>query len=130
MDGRALQALGEELQAEGACKYPLGLYFVCDPVVGARRTLGFANTPYDQLAAADRQAVDQFVAQISARNHADMTRSSQAVRPPEHAVTAHLPELPVVVGHDAPQMVIIDTAADLTKDDMARPVLALVQTYL
>lgn len=130
MDGRALQGLGEEMQTEGSCEYPLGLYFKCDPLVGARRTLGYAEISYDQLDEAARHEVDQFVAQINTRNQADMTRSSQAVVEPANAPRVNLPNIPRLPNENKPQMLIIDTSAELTKDIMSQPVLALVEQYL
>ena len=49
LDGRALEETGEMLEREGFCKYVLGLFFVCDPIVSAQRTLGRMPKPYDEL---------------------------------------------------------------------------------
>ena len=39
LDGRALEETGDMLVKNNLCDFVAGYYFVCDPVVGARRTL-------------------------------------------------------------------------------------------
>src|SRR5690606_4618834 len=47
LDGRALEETGSMLETKGLCSFVMGLYFVCDAKVGARRTLGYAATEYN-----------------------------------------------------------------------------------
>lgn len=122
LDGRALEEVGKTLEAEGLCEFVLGLYFICDPTVGARRTLGFAKTPYDELEDHAREAVDQLVIQVNARNKADRERAVQPIVPPNGAMTYHLPDAPVSSADTSRPMVIFDTSADMTKVAMTTPV--------
>lgn len=121
LDGRALEEVGVMLEREGLCEFVLGLYFVCDPVVGARRTLGYAETPYDQLKASAQRDVDELVQQIVARNQSDRTRTVQPIVPPPNAIKHVLPGIPSVLPASRP-MLILDTSAELTKQAMALPV--------
>jgi len=130
LDGRALEETASHLEDEQLCDFVLGLYFVCDPVVGSRRTLGFALQPYESLTEADKHSVDSLVEQIKERNHADQTRSVQPVVPPRGAETYALPALPITLATDDRPMVIIDTSAELTRDAMALPVARMVAAAL
>lgn len=130
LDGRALEEVGETLEREELCEFVLGLYFVCDPVVGARRTLGLASTPYEDLTVTDRQAVDELVAQVIERNRKDAERAVQPIVPPVGAPTCYLPaKLPTILGDERP-MLIVDTSADMTKSVMTAPVAELSATIL
>ena len=129
LDGRALEEVGGMLEREGLCEFVLGLYFVCDPVVGAMRTLGYAATPYDELDAAARTAVDELVAQIKERNEKDRGRPVQSIVPPADAPTWRLPA-PAPKPHSLRPMYIVDTSKEMTKADMTQPVLALVKHIL
>lgn len=131
VDGRALEAIASEMDAEGLCRYRLGLYFICDYQMGARRTLGYATTPYDQLEPAQRQEVDDFVEQIRVRNEADKTRDVERLAPPADAPTYALPDIPGSPPATSRRpMIIIDTSAELTKLEMSRPVAELVAKAL
>lgn len=127
LDGRALELTGTMLANEGLCEFSLGLYFVCDAVVGARRTLGFANTAYDKLRESDRAVVDELVNQIKDRNLSDSQRKVQPVVPPKGATVYTLPHAPRhIQSASMPTMIIFDTSADITKDEMTLPVERLV----
>lgn len=129
MDGRALDELANDAEARGLCQYVLGLYFVCDTRIGARRTLGLARLPYDQLTQAQRDEVDGFTEQINVRNKADMTRQSQRLVRPSGALVVKLPTVPtdIAAGTDH---VIIDTSEDITKRDMSESAMQLIRTLL
>lgn len=131
IDGRALEAIAREMDNEGLCDYRLGLYFVCDAQVGARRTLGFASTAYDDLAESERMAVDELVIQIGERNERDQKRAVEALIRPAGAPVCVLPDMSPAsdVNVDAP-MLVIDTSAELSKEAMSQPVAKLVGSYL
>lgn len=129
VDGRALTAIASEMHDEELCNYRLGLYFVCDALVGARRTLGFAGTPYDELDEAERDRVDALVVQINERNARDFNRDVERLAPPLDAETIQLPSVPSESQIGRP-MVIFDTSADMTKQQMSRPVAEYVATCL
>lgn len=128
-DGRACEETGNMLETAGLCDFVLGLYFTCDPWVGARRTLGYAATPYDELDANARLAVDELVEQINARNASDRNRAVQPIVPPADTVVSKLPEIAEYTGDGRP-MYIIDTSAEITKNEMALPVAKLVASHL
>lgn len=128
-DGRACEETGQMLEAAGLCEFVLGLYFTCDPQVGARRTLGHAATAYDALDADAKQAVDELVEQIDTRNEADRTRKVQPIVPPADAPLCKLPEIIDYDGDGRP-MYIVDTSADITKEEMALPIAKLVASHL
>ena len=130
IDGRALEAIACEMDHEKTCEYVLGLYFTCDATVGARRTLGYAATPYDELDETQKTEVDAFVVQINARNHADKTREVERLIPPAGAVTYALPDLPKTLASSPRPMLILDTSAELSKEAMAKPVARLVAQAL
>lgn len=130
LDGRALEETGTMLEDEGLCDFVMGLYFVCDPVVGARRTLKFADRSYDELAEGERAEVDALVAQINDRNRADFERKVQPVVPPVGAERYKLPALPVAPAVDGRPMLIIDTGAEISKEVMSLPVARLVAARL
>lgn len=130
LDGRALEEVGVGLEAEGLCEFVMGLYFICDPVVGARRTLGFASMPYAELSSDDQAAVDELVVQINQRNQKDRERIVQPVAPPNGAPIWRLPgEAPAVDGGKRP-MYIVDTSANMNKATMVRPVAERVAAAL
>lgn len=129
VDGRALETIAQEMEAEGLCDYRAGLYFICDEYVGARRTLGFATTQYEDLPTDQRAEVDELVEQIKARNQRDFERDVEPlVRP-----TAPTIALPNSIDHDAIRqqngryMAVIDTSADMTKEKMTASVLNLMR---
>ena len=130
LDGRALEETGQMLERENLCDFICGLYFVCDPVVGARRTLGFAKTAYDELDETAKQQVDVLIEQINARNQADREREVQPIVPPKNAPTFILPELVASPEADSRFMAVIDTSSEMTKRDMCTPVNKLVETVL
>ena len=130
LDGRALGEVGEELARAGLCEHVLDLFFVCDPVVSAQRTLGMMPRPYAELNADERARVDDQVAQITARNHADRTRLVQPVVPPAGALTYSVGELPTILPLRYPcPAAIIDRSIELPRETMALPVIRLVETY-
>lgn len=129
IDGRALENIACEMHAEGLCDYCLGLYFVCDAVVGARRTLGYAAAPYDQLDQAARARVDELVTQIHVRNRRDQERDVERLVAPADTPVSRLPEIAESTRSDQP-MYIIDTSAELTKEAMSLPVAKLVAARL
>lgn len=127
VDGRALENIAREMDSEGLCSYRLGLYFVCDGVVGARRTLGYATTAYDELTDEQRQQVDELVEQIKVRNQRDFDREVERLAPPMNAPIYRVPDVPEEVAGD---MAIIDTSAEVTKQDMSLPVAKFVALHL
>ena len=129
LDGRALEETGRMLEAAGLCEFVLGLYFVCDAAVGARRTLGYAAISYDELDDAVKHAVDELVEQIITRNESDRKRAVQPIVPPAGVPTSHLPQIVESTHPDRP-MYIIDTTAELTKEAMSLPVAKLVARHL
>lgn len=130
IDGRALEAISREMDAEGLCEYRLGLYFICDGVIGARRTLGYAGVPYDELTDTQKSEVDTLVQQIAIRNQRDFDRDVERLVRPD-APLLLVPDLDGVETIDETRpMAIIDTSAEVTKTDMALPVAQLVAQYV
>lgn len=119
IDGRALEHIATEMDAEGLCQYRMGLYFVCEPRVGARRTLGVADRSYDQLTDAQQEEVTALVAQIQERNKRDKEREVERLIPPTDAKTYQLPDVPHRLPDDVRPMYIIDTSAELGKSEMS-----------
>lgn len=130
LDGRALEETGAMLEGEKLCQHVLGLYFVCDAAVGARRTLGFANTSYDNLAPNDKKMVDEFAAQIIERNRKDRERAVQPIVPPVDAPTWNLPSPVSEQKAGTHSRYIVNTTADMKKLEMALPVARLVKESL
>ena len=131
LDGRALGEVGEMLARENLCNYVLNLFFVCDPVVSAQRTLGFMPRAYDALDAATQQKIDEQIAQIEARNRADRERAMQPVVPPANAPRYLVSELPDRLPERLPcPAVIVDRSVELPFETMALPVVRLIVTYL
>ena len=125
LDGRALEETGDMLADEGLCRFVTGFYFVCDAQVGARRTLGYAHVPYDELWEDEQEQVDQLIPQINARNDADRHRTVQPIVEPTGAERVRLPSA-ITTKHtiaDPRKLIVIDTSAEMTKDDMSRPVI-------
>ena len=129
LDGRALEEVGAGLERDGLCDFRLGLYFICNPVVGARRTLGFAARPYDDLRSDERTSVDDLVSQIKARNQADEKRAVQPLVRPAGVLVSHLPELEPSTSTDRP-MYLLDTSREMSKDEMSSPVITLVTSHI
>lgn len=131
VDGRALEGIGREMHAEGLCEYRLGLFFVCDKTVGARRTLGYAATPYVMLSEEERQSVDRLVQQITERNRLDYEREVERLIRPTGTEIYTLPVMPRPPANSgtAP-LFTIDTSADLTKEEMSLPVARFVAEVL
>ncbi|MGE5298545.1 MAG: (d)CMP kinase [Acidobacteriota bacterium] len=131
IDGRALEAIAREMHAENLCDYRLGLYFVCDDVMGARRTLGYAATQYEDLTDEQRQEVDALVEQIYTRNHRDHVREVEPLVLPADAPICRLPGgiNDDQIDPERP-MVVVDTSADMTKHEMSMPVAELVARYI
>lgn len=130
LDGRALEVTGKMLESEELCTFIAGFYFICDPVVGAMRTLGFATQQYDELLQQEQDSVDQLVLQIVERNRADREREVQPIIAPVGAPTLILPDLPAAVTSNERYMAVIDTSKFMTKERMAAPVVQLVSTVL
>jgi cytidylate kinase len=122
IDGRALEAIASEMHEEKLCDYRLGFYFICDAIVGARRTLGYAAIPYDDLTADQRTEVDTLVVQIKKRNQRDFDRDVEKLVRPNEVPTYRLPDTPSSVAGDTRPIVIFDTSADMTKEAMTKPV--------
>jgi cytidylate kinase len=125
VDGRALEAIAREMNGEELCDYRLGLYFVCDAEMGARRTLGYATTEYDDLTDDQRHEVDELMAQIDERNARDRDRDVEPIARPSAAPLWRLPE-PAPATQGTPPMFVIDTSSDMTKEEMSQPVAELV----
>ena len=115
LDGLSLEAVGQMLEDEGLCKFVIGLYFVCNPGTGARRTLGYANTDYEDLDDGSRVAVDELIAQIIARNEADRNREVQPIARPSGAPIFELPSVDGYKKTTNRFMATIDTSAKMTK---------------
>lgn len=130
LDGRALEEVGKQLEAENLCAYILGFYFTCDPLVGALRTLGFATSPVDALNTQDRKRVEMLASEIVERNRADAERDVQPIVAPVGAPVISLPDSPEVHTSASRYMAIVDTSAIMTKDQMTDPIERLVTSLL
>lgn len=130
LDGRALEEVGSALERDGLCDFRLGLYFICDPIVGARRTLGYANTPYEELNTEEKSAVDELVLQIKARNEADEKRTVQRLVRPTGTPISHLPDIKGPADSADRPMYLLDTSAEMSKESMASPVIELVKRHI
>lgn len=131
LDGRALEETGSMLEREGLCQYALGLFFVCDPVVSAQRTLGFMPRPYDELSEQAKEDVDELVAQIEARNLADSEREVQPVVKPRGAPKYLVTEVPEILPSSPGRpMVIIDRSIEVPFDRMAVPISKTIAHYV
>ncbi len=126
LDGRALEEVGTMLQEENLCHFAMGLYFTCEPTMGARRTLGFASKKYETLSDDELASVEQLVAQIQARNQSDSQREIQPIVAPI-GPTLRLPNIAAVsmVGGER-FMCSVDTSAEMTKSAMTQPIAELV----
>lgn len=129
IDGRSLEAIAREMHDEGLCNYRLGLYFVSDARVGARRTLGYAATPYEALSPDQKSEVDALVEQIHQRNKRDFERNTERLVRPS-GETYLLPDVPEYAPHADAPVYVIDTSAELTKSAMSRPVAEYVAACL
>ena len=130
LDGRALEEVGSRLERDGLCDYKIGLYFVCDPLVGAMRTLGLADAEYDSLSDTEKRTADTLAAQIIERNRADRERPVQPIMPPADAPTFTLPIIARAIHRDVRFMATIDSSAPLSKMQMAAPIIELVVNFL
>ena len=130
LDGRALEETGLMLASEKLCQFVMGLYFVCDSVVGARRTLGYAAMPYDELDESERADVDELVGQINARNVADRNRLVQPIVRPSGAPVFALPDTTGFLVTAGRFMATVDTSRDMTKEAMALPIAKMVAEQL
>ncbi|PID33439.1 hypothetical protein CR969_00680 [Candidatus Saccharibacteria bacterium] len=130
LDGRALEETGGMLESEGLCDFRLGLYFICDPQMGARRTLGFSGVDYQDLNGEDKQSVDELVEQIIERNRKDSQRLVQPIVPPKNAKICRLPSVELPEKQAVRPMLICDTSTQMTKLEMSRPVAELVADLL
>lgn len=128
LDGRTLEQAGRILEHEGLCDFVLGLYFICDPIVGARRTLGYASKSYDELSQTEQHDVDELVVQINERNLKDKTRQVQPIAPPSGVAVTALPDVPRIISSGR-AMVLFDTSAQMSKTEMTAPVASLVANY-
>ena len=129
LDGRALEEVGTALENESLCDFRLGLYFICDSIVGARRTLGFANRSYEDLDDNEKASVDALVSQIDARNEADEKRAVQPLVRPSGVAISHLPVIEPNTQSGRP-MFLLDTSAEMSKHDMSDSVIELVSKYI
>jgi len=131
LDGRALEETGEMLEREGLCKYVLGLFFVCDPVVSAQRTLGYMPKPYNKLSDDVKTQVDELVRQITVRNNLDRERKVQPVVQPAGAQRFTVLDVPESLPHHSPRpMAIIDRSIEVPFDTMALPTAKLIAHYV
>lgn len=131
LDGRALEETGDMLEREGLCEYVLGLFFVCDPVVSAQRTLGYMPRPYSELPDDLKQQVDDMVQQINARNQMDRERAVQPVVQPIDAPRYSVMDVPETLPpRDGRPMAIIDRSVEVSFDVMAVPTARLIANYL
>lgn len=121
-DGRALEETGSMLEDSGLCDYKIGFYFECDPTVGARRMLGFAGQAYETLESDEKESVDALVQQIKDRNAADSQRTVHPIVPPAGAQRYVLPVFDPQPNNVGRQMFIVDTSADMTKEDMVKSI--------
>ncbi len=122
IDGRALEEVGGMLESEGLCRFRAGFYFICEPSVGARRMLGFSDRSYDELSDAEKQEVDSLTGQIIQRNRSDSERAVHPIIPPSGAPIFVLPALDFEPRNTGRDMLIVDTSADMTKDQMVQPI--------
>lgn len=127
VDGRALESIAREMDQEGLCDYRLGLYFTCDAVVGARRTLGYAAYAYDALTPEQRAEVDTLVVQIRERDRRDRERAVEPMLRPTNVPRITLPDLDE---HISGEMLLVDTSAEMTKEAMSVPIAQLVERAL
>ena len=130
LDGRALEETGDMLVKNNLCDFVAGYYFVCDPVVGARRTLGYAHLSYEELNSEQKAKVDQLIEQIIARNHADRERKVQPIVPPADAPIFTLPNIDIPESFKGRFMATIDSSAEISKKDMTEPVIDLTSALL
>lgn len=131
MDGRALEETGETLEKEGLCNYVLGLFFVCDPVVSAQRTLGKMPVSYELLDAITRAQVDELVMQIKARNKSDSERTVNKLVVPKNAPRYLINEIPERLPPRSPRpMAIIDRSIEVPLTTMALPIAKLAAHYV
>lgn len=127
LDGRALEETGAMLESAGLCDYRIGFYFVCDPLIGARRTLGYAGRPYEELTDREKDEVQKLVEQIIARNKSDAERKVQPIVPPENARTFALPDFATELPVDERAMFVVDTSAEMNKEEMTRSISAFFE---
>ncbi len=134
LDGRALELVGKTLAEKKLCNYVLGLFSICDELVGARRTRGFAHIPFNELPLGDKENVLTLAEQIRERNRKDQERLVQPlVRPAEAPIwRLGIDETPPPIGiiHSQPPIVMIDTSAEISREDMSRPVAKFVAGVL
>ncbi|MFZ2545094.1 MAG: hypothetical protein WAW80_03900, partial [Candidatus Saccharimonadales bacterium] len=121
LDGRALEETGTMLEDAKLCDYGIGFYFTCDAQMGARRTLGYADRSYSELSEDEKEEVDNLIEQIIARNKADTERLVQPIVPPAGASIHKLPSFDAK-SSEGRMMFIVDTSAEMTKDEMAQPI--------
>lgn len=130
LDGRAGKEVGQMLEDLKLCKFIAGLYFVCDPIIGAKRTLNYATIAHSDLNKIQRAEVDSLVQQIIARNLSDRNRVVQAVIPPDGAPIFILPYVGDLIKTNGPAMATIDTSANMNKSEMTLPVVNLIEKIL
>ena len=76
------------------------------------------------------RAFDLLVAQINARNESDRVREVQPIVVPQGAPIFMLPDVAIPEEHIGRFMAIIDTSADMTKQQMSQPVATLIAAVL
>lgn len=131
LDGRALEEVGSVLADEGLCDYVLGLFFVCDPIVSAQRTLGKMPVPYAELSGDTKRAVDELIGQIQERNKSDRERAAHPVVMPQNAPRYSVTEVPAELPPRSPRpMAIIDRSIEMPLLEMALPIARLIAHYL
>lgn len=130
IDGRALEEVGSMLEEEGLCEYRMGFYFLCNPQTGARRTLGYSNKDCEQLSNEQKDEIDKMAMQIVERNRSDAERAVHPIVLPKNALSFALPDLDYEPRGSGREMIVIDTSADMTKDQMVRPVVKLFEKLI
>lgn len=130
LDGRALEETTEMLVREHLGDFVAHLYFICNPIVGALRTLGFAGRSYDSLSSDQKIEVDDLVRQITTRNDADRNRAVQPILPPSGAPIFKLPQVGDLLLANGRYTATIDTSAEMTKVAMAVPIQGVIKQAL
>lgn len=126
LDGRALEEVGVKLEGEGLCSFVVGFYFISDPLVGARRTLGYAEAQLQDLPQNIQDNIRQFAGEISERNRKDRERTVQPIKPPAGVEPWLLPDAPPQLPDRRHPILLVDTSRDMSRSAMVQPVADLV----
>ncbi len=129
LDGRSLEIVGKSLAGKKLCHYVLGLYSICDELVGARRTRGFAHKPYEELSPDDQNGILELTEQIKSRNKKDQERAVRPLIRPNNTPLWNLADgdnPPQLNSNARPPIIMIDTSAEISREAMSAPVAKLV----